>query len=430
MGLQSQELAEAADRTASSLDGRGELWVSENRAARRTAAIAIYISAAFALYMAANMARNFVLPLRATELGATKGEVGLLLGLLVFTAGFVAVTGGAIGDHVGRRLTILAAIAISLVAQVGLALSPNLAPMYFFQVVAGIGLGTTQAALFAAAADGAAPGQLGRAMGALTVGIQLGLLSGPAVAGLALARFGLQEVIALSAVLYAVALVLMMVGPTVNSNRRGSHEMLRNTLATVRQWRFLTAIVAALAWSILWPTVQSFAPLIGKEFLHLPVQLVGFLVAGFGLVSALLAVPAGRIVDRTQDKQTLVAVLAIVVGCLVVGFGHTSGAITGVLVLTVTAIIATVTGISVAVSYLGLASAPARGVAMGLLLTTQNLGAGIGAAIFGVLLQGHGYRDGLTVFGASAVALFLLAALLRYVKHLTSTSGLVSATPR
>jgi predicted MFS family arabinose efflux permease len=388
--------------------------------ADKTKRVATLIAVACGFYMAALTARNFALPLRAADIGASKGEIGLLLGILVFTAGFVALTGAAIGERLGRRTTILAALVLSGVAQCGLAISTSVLPMYPLQVLGGIGFGITQATLFAATADTAAPGRIGRAMGGLVVGFQVGMLSGPAFAGSALLWIDTQQVIAIAAALYLVAFLLVMYGFPREAIRTRSGEVVKEIAATVRKWGFVTATLATVAWSAMWPPFLSFAPIVGKEFLRLPIPAIGLLVAGLGVLSALFAVPAGRIVDSIRDRQAVLVTMGSVLAGLVIAFGHSSGPLQGVIVLTIAVLVSSIASISVGLSYFDLASARGRGVAMGLLLTTQNLAGGAGNVSMGFLLQHFGYQDGLSLVGGMALGLLFVAILLRHVRPLLS----------
>jgi len=158
----------------------------------------LFIYVAAGSIFAALAARAFITPLRIHELGGDKVQVGLLFSVFTITAAGLSLPAGFLADRFGRRSLILFAILTGGVAQLGMAAATSVGPWYLWQLLGGLGMGASQAALFAALADAAPGRRLGRAMGWLTFSMQVGFLIGPALTGLSLQWLNLQTALAAS----------------------------------------------------------------------------------------------------------------------------------------------------------------------------------------------------------------------------------------
>jgi MFS family permease len=363
---------------------------------------------------AALAARAFITPLRIHELGGDKIQVGLLFSVFTITAAGLSLPAGFLADRFGRRSLILFSILTGGIAQLGMAAASSVAPWYIWQLLAGLGGGASQAALFAALADAAPGRRLGRAMGWLTLSMQVGFLVGPALTGLSLQWLSLQAALAASTALFAVALVATIFGIGSSKPALPKEWDLAGPLRQIAGQRaFLPACVGLLSGTLLWGTLQTFLPLYGKEQLGLPATQIGYMIALQAVANGLSRIPVGRLVDRMRQRGPLVvASLAGFAVCLAVlphlgGFWPT----TALLVLSVP-LLATVY-VALGVVFSNLATDETRGVSMGIYGTVLFLGLGVGPAIFGTVMERSGYVVGFTACAATGLLLAGLVALLR-----------------
>jgi MFS family permease len=373
--------------------------------------LSIYLAAGS--IFAALAARGFLLPLRVNELGADKVQVGLLFAIFTVTAAGLSLPAGFLADRFGRRSLILFSIVTGGLSQVGLAISPSVGPMYAWQALGGLGGGASQAALFAALADSSPGSRLGRAMGWLTLAMQVGFLVGPALAGISLQWLGLQEVLAASGLLYGLALVMTLVGIGSAPAMGSEWDLITPLRQVVRQPGFLPVTVGLLSATLLWGTLQAFLPLYGKEQLSLPAAQIGYMIAIQAVANGLARIPGGRLVDRSRRRGRIVIVgLSAFALCLAV-LPHLSGFWPTTVLLVISVPVLATVYIALSVVFTTLATEATRGVTMGIYGSVLYLGLGAGPVIFGSVMEHSGYVAGFTACAATGLLLAGLVAVLR-----------------
>lgn len=373
--------------------------------------LAVYLAAGS--IFAALAARGLLLPLRVHELGGDKVQVGLLFTVFTVTAAALSLPAGFLADRFGRRHLILFSIATGGLSQLGVAASGSVAPMFFWQALAGLGGGASQAALFAALADAAPGNRLGRSMGWLTLSMQVGFLSGPALGGVSLQWLSLQQAMAASTVLFGLALAATLFGISSSAPVRKKFELAAPLRQIVRRPGFLPACFGLLGTTVVWGTLQAYLPLFGKEQLGLPATQIGYMIALQAVVNGLARIPGGRLVDRVQRRGPIVIVGLTVFSLCVALMPHLSGfwPVTALLVLSVPLL--AVVYIALGVVFTSLATEETRGVTMGIYSLVLFLGLGLGPAVFGPVMERYGYVIGFTACALAGLVLVALVAVLR-----------------
>src|SRR5215469_590350 len=327
--------------------GSATPWVCYEVTPARRSALAIYLTAG--CFFAALAARNFALPLRVTDLGGNKIEVGLLFSVVTVTAAGLSLPAGFLTDRFGKRNVLLVSILVGGISQLGLGVSSAVAPMYLWQALAGVGGAASQAALMATLVDLVPSSKVGRAMGWLTLAFQVGFLVGPSTAGLALQWFNLQTVITASAGLFVPALVL--------------------TAAAIPPSRRIDT-----GWNIAAPLRQ-----------------ITYLIAIQAVANGLTRIPGGWLVDRLPQRGPLVVVGISFYAASIALLPHVSGFWTTTAVLVASVPLLATTYLALGVVFSNLSTAETRGVAMGLYGMVLYLGLGAGPAVFGSVMEHSGY---------------------------------------
>ena len=379
--------------------------------AARGSALPIYVAAG--LVFAALAARGFALPLRVTELGGDKIQVGLLFSVVTITAAGLSLPAGFLTDRFGKRKLLVFAIVVGGASQFGLGVTTSVAPMYFWQALAGVGGAASQAALMAALIDVVPESRLGRAMGWLTLAFQVGFLVGPAAAGVALEVVDLQTVITASTGLFVVALVLTLTGIPASPGVEIGWNIAAPLRQITRQRAFVAASLGMLGATLLWGTLQAYLPLFAKEQLRLPPSQIGYLIAIQAVVNGLSRIPGGRLVDRLTKRGPIVILGLIIYSASVAVLPHLTGFWTTTALLVASVPLLAITYLALSVIFSNLSTAETRGAAMGLYGTMLFLGLGVGSAIFGTLMEHSGYVAGFTACAATGLALAGAVAVVR-----------------
>ena len=130
-----------------------------------------------------------VLPPYAAALGATKGEVGIVVGLASIAAVATRLLSARALDRRGRRPFVLGGLALFAAATALLPLAGSLAPLLVLRAVQGIGWGFATTAISSLVADLAPAARRGEAIGLWGLAPTVAMALGPAAGG-ALARVG------------------------------------------------------------------------------------------------------------------------------------------------------------------------------------------------------------------------------------------------
>ena len=372
--------------------------------------LAIYLITA--LSFGAGGARNLAIPLYADQLGASRGEIGLLFSTFTVTGALLSLPSGLLADRFGRRNLVLLSMLSLGVSQLMAGLTNSVEILFAAQLLGGIGGGASQTALMAALADRVPVERMGRSMGWLTLSMQTGFLAGPAVAGILLRWLDLRTDLLVTTLPVAIALLLSL-ALGAEGHRRGVRlELARPLRALSAQRGFFGLVVALLAATVLWGTYQAYIPVFGKRGLGLDGTSVGYLLAIQAIVNGATRVPAGRILDRLRRKGAVVAVgsCGFAAGLVVLPHLHGFWLPTALLVVTVPMIATAFIAISVV--FVQMADAESRGAAMGVYSTVLFLGLGAGPAVFAALMD-RSYLLGFTACAVTGAALALVALAAR-----------------
>ncbi|MER9231185.1 MFS transporter [Mesorhizobium sp. M0622] len=351
------------------------------------------------------------------------------------------VSAGRLADIFGRRPLLLGGIALFTFASVLCGLAPTLWLLIAARAAQGLGAAVMMALTLAFVADTVPRGKTGSAMGLLGAMSAIGTTLGPSLGGLLIAGFGWRAIflvnLPLGALAFALAYRVLPGGKISKPDRRGfdgvGTALLALTLAAyamamtlgrgsfgslniglllaagvggllfviaqtraenplIRPARFRDhALNASLAMSLIVATVMMatlvVAPFYLSRALALDAAMVGLVLSTGPLVTALAALPAGRLVDRFGAHRIMVVgLLALALGTFILSQARTEFGIAGYVV----PIIIVATGYSLfqtsnnSAVMTGVAS-DQRGVVSGLLNLSRNLGLITGASVMGAV---------------------------------------------
>jgi MFS family permease len=372
--------------------------------------VALYIAAGASF--AALSARGLTVPLYAHDLGANRFEVGALFSVSTLAGALLSLPSGVLVDRFGARALLGISFLLAAASQLATAATPNVLPLFLWQVVGGLAAGAQQAALFSAVTESASGRSLGRVMGWLTFSMQAGFFLGPSIAGIALRWIDVRTDIAVTTVL----LLFAIPGAIAASGTRqhAGHGMsLRGPLESLfRQAAFLPVTIGLIAATLVWGTIGAFLPVFGKEALGLPSSQVGYLLALQAVVNGISRLPGGRLVDRARHRWPIVFVGVLGWSAASIVLGHLTGFFWPAVVLAAGTPFMATAFVAMGVVFADLSAASTRGVTMGMYGTILFLGLAAGPLIFGPVVQNVGYAAGFTACGLVASALAVLMAVL------------------
>lgn len=251
------------------------------------------------------MARDFDIDPATIGLVVTVTQIGYAAGLLLVVP---------LGDIMDRRKLIVCQTFLSALILAVVAVAPNVAMLFAGMIAVGF-LAVVVQVLVAFTATLAAPHQQGHAVGIVTSGVVIGILSARFLSGVIADLGGWRMVYMISAILMVVmGGLLLRVLPRHNaaSSTERYGEILRSIYRLFLQDRVLRergilAFLIFASFSSLWTAMVL--PLSAEPFAlsHTAIGMFGLA----GLAGALAASRAGRLVDRGHAQATTGASLLL-----------------------------------------------------------------------------------------------------------------------
>ena len=385
----------------------GQFWVL-------TLGIFIYVgAAALAFPFEAIYLRRY--------LGTSMSMIGVVFGLVPLAVMPVQFWGGQLTDRLGRRVVIMLSVLVGVVWFVGFAFVTQLWQVAALVAVeSALGWPLFQTASNAMIADLLPPERRQQGFGVTRVAMNLGVVVGPALAGLALGWGATFKELFLAAATGCALMVAMMaiwiresrpasaLSPTRHVDRKG-----RSGYRLVLHDRvfIVFCLVAVLPVFCIGNWGSIYAVYV-TDFLGVPYQEWGYLLA---LNAAIVAVVQYPLVSALRFRNRMV-LLAISSALLAVGLGGSAfaGPLWSLVILIVVlsvgeTLLAPVASAEVA----DLAPEAVRGRYMGVWTVVWNGGAALGPAFGGWAMDTLGGRQAfvaLLVVGLAGAALFLALA--------------------
>lgn len=369
--------------------------------------LAIYVAAG-ATFTALS-ARNFLVPLYAHSLGASRFEVGALFSVSTLAAALLAIPTGLLVDRFGVRTLLWTSIAVSAVTQIATAATTTIAPLFLWQIVGGLAGGALNTIMFSAVTESVPAARLGRAMGWLTFCFQVGFFLGPTIAGVALTWLDMRVDIAITTAVLLLAIPACLVASDTRQSDAG-FALVRPLKALVGQAAFVPLMLGLVAVTLIQGTVGAFFPIFGREGLGLPAAQVGYLIAIQAVANGAARVPSGTIVDRARRRWPLVFTGVLVWGVACIVLGHLTGFWAPAILLVLATPFMAAAYVAIAAVFGDLSAASTRGVTMGFYGTVLFLALAAGPLAFGPIVQDFGYAAGFTACAAVAIVLALAMA--------------------
>lgn len=353
-----------------------------------------------------------ILALYASELGASMGVVGLVIGLYSLTNTPANILFGRLIDRVGHKLPLTVGLigdALSMFLYSVTRLPIHLALVRALHGTTGALLGP--ATMSATAEYGGEMGK-GRVMGFYGIALASATLVGFGLSGVLASRLGYPAVFLFGTAMLTVGVILSLLLP----DRRRSEEVARvafgESLARARDLfrrrGLIVAYSAIFAQYFTFGGVVTLLPLyvkrLGMEVFH-----VGMLLAIFAVMFILLQFPSGRLSDRVGRLKPTAIGLSLGIISLVM--------LSSVAVFPLLAVATALYGVAYGLLFPSISALVVehtalgeRGLATGMFHALLTAGVAIGAPVMGWAGEMAGVRIGLA-FNAGIMLLALLIAL-------------------
>jgi MFS family permease len=355
--------------------------------------------------------------LETKAIGLTPATLTFVATIGLVGVGIGAVLIGPVADRLGRRTSLLGAIAVFSVLTLLLAVAPNVATFATLRFLAGLGLGACLPTALAFMTEYARPGSGGTAVTRTMTGYHVGAVLTALLALVLVADFGWRSMFVLGGVFGLLTLPFMWArlpeSEAFLATRRGEGRPV--PLSAVVKGRFLAISLALWTASfmglLLVYGLNQWLPTIMKEAGYSTGAALGLLLAlNLGAVSGLLV--AGRISDARGNKPTAMAwfgLAAVFLGGLSIKLESTVAVYVAVFLAGFFVFSAQV----LVYAFVGHLYPPdVRGTALGLSAGVGRVGAIIGPLLGGALVTaGIAYPWGFYIFAVAALLAVLALTL-------------------
>lgn len=243
-----------------------------------------------------------VVPLYASRLGASVFEVGAVVFGFMMAAGALSIPMGFLSDLVGRRMPILAGLAVSSACSFLLASSRTPMQILASYVVGGLGVASFSPSLSSYVGD-ASGSRSGRAFGFYLASLQGGMAAGAALGGALADLLGFRETLVSSGLMLAAALALAYLTLSEDWSLRGEPRL---ELKWLMKPGILEAWGSTLAMSSSVGLLLPFLPLYAEE-LGASRAVIGAMLSAQSIANSVGRVPAGYLVDSAGGRPVAIA---------------------------------------------------------------------------------------------------------------------------
>lgn len=342
------------------------------------------------------------LPLYVEHVGATKQQIGIVMGsfaigLLLFRPWL-----GKMADRRGRKIVLLIGTAIAAIAPLGFLVVKSIGLLMLLRAFHGISLAAFTTAFISLVADLSDEKNRGEVIGYMSLVTPIGLAIGPAIGGYLQAGAGYTALFISSAALGGLAFlcILPIVNPPVKTMQpgEGNNSSLWQILISPK---VKTPAMVMLLIGLAFGTLHTFAPLYIKST-GVDLNAGLFYTAG-AIASFAIRLFTGRASDRFGRGLFITISLVVYVGAMILLWKANSaatflfasiieGAGAGTLMPMISALVA-----DRALPY-------ERGRMFAVCITGLDVGIAIAAPVFGSVAEQVGYRN---MFAYAALLSFL-----------------------
>ena len=372
--------------------------------------LAVVCVLTFLHYVGAQM-RGPVLPLYAAAHGATATGVGAIVAAHMMIAAVGSIPLGRASDVWGRRPLLLAGMIISAITSALLPLAETTIPLSILYGAAGVGVAAFTPSALSLVGDAAASGAAGRAFAWYTIAHYGAIGVGSFLGGVVAETAGYRAAFIASAGLVTVTFALGLVWIDRSPARVRSADS-RATFADVRANPIVWAgWIISFCGLVTQAVVYTFFPLLADQR-GLTAADIGVVFLVLGLANTAARIPAGWLVDRTQNSS-LYAIGGVLIGSIVTALlPHVSGQIGLLTLVAVFGAVNGTAGVAIGVALTRATTPAVRGLVMGGYSTALYLGLALGSLALGPVIARHGYGAGFWVGGLTGAIGALVAAVL------------------
>lgn len=256
-----------------------------------------------------------LLPVYAENLGAGGVAIGLMVAGFSISRGLLQPLVGGLSDKHGRKQFLIGGLFVYAVVGLLFPLAASVEHLVLIRILHGVGAAMIAPIAMSYIGDLAPPEEEGRYMGIFNIALFSGIGLGPVVGGVFKDSFGFNSAFYSMAAASAVALAMLLVMlPSEAGQMRPPRPPILTTMRRMmRSSRVMGVLLSRMSTMVIVVPTFAFLPILMTDIMDASGTQIGIVIASRTLVNAVLQVPAGRVVDRSDKVNTLVISSLVVV---------------------------------------------------------------------------------------------------------------------
>jgi len=256
-----------------------------------------------------------IIPIYATDLGATGVTLGLMIAAFSISRGALQPVVGSLSDRHGRKRFLVAGLSIYAVMGLTYTLATSVEHLILIRLFHGVGSAMIVPIAMAYIGDLTPQGQEGKYMGMLNIALFAGISGGPILGGVFWDTIGMNPAFYAMSALTAASLGLILTSlPPQRSDReiQSTPGLLTTLRRMLHNSRVVGMLLPRIGTMIVMIPTMGFLPILMKGATGVE---IGIVISARTIVTAGLQFPFGKIADRYNK------VVLILTGCLVISAG-------------------------------------------------------------------------------------------------------------
>ncbi|MDY0391478.1 MAG: MFS transporter [Desulfobulbus oligotrophicus] len=250
-----------------------------------------------------------VLPVWATELGASGFALGMITATFSLSRGLLQPVVGNLSDRWGRKGFLVTGLFIYGLVGLLIPQAQGVVHLVIIRTFQGVGAAMIVPVAMAYASFLAPPGQEGRYMGVVNIAIFSGIGCGPILGGLFSDLWGLGAVFYMMAGLCFIAFIFVWFNMPVFCplERKGQTGLFDSLYRIFLRQRTVGILIARYATMLMMVPTMAFLPVMMADWSGSSGVQTGIVIASRTLMNAVLQYPFGKLADYGNKKLLLLA---------------------------------------------------------------------------------------------------------------------------
>ncbi len=257
------------------------------------------------------------LPQYAKTYGASKTQIGMMMGLFAIVRVFSSPVGGNLADKVGRKPIMVGGMFLYFIVMFLFGTADSVLEIFLYRGAQGAASGLVWPVTYAYVGDIVKEEERGKAMGLYSMSFASGNAVGPIMGGVIASQFNFSMAFYGTSILALMSAILLLFGIKESYEGQKTKTKKKKSIFAIKDFKlsnftihpktFLALTIGSFTVFFGLAMVFPMLPIFAEEALGLTTFHIGMIFAVIGTVQFLVMFPAGSLADRIGRKKLIVS---------------------------------------------------------------------------------------------------------------------------